>query len=381
MGLRGSKGLKYFPLVTDFFQDRDVRRLMLGCGEVGVLLYIYILCAIYSKSYYLKWDQDMLMDASIDLQCSVECLPPILDYLLDKGFFHRQLFEEKGLLSSKAVQRQFQECARVMRKKRVVDRQLWLLSEDETNSSVSFEDSETAQTCAKDDADCANTDVNCAKEGSNCAISTQRKGKEKEKKLNESERKGERPLISLPDGQTGSPQGGKPLEERIATAPEGPRNDSGGAAVPLLSQPAADSSPPEGGSLNPLSRGEAAPALPEGGPRAPVLDHYKEKIDLGGRGEEELREYCDALGQELCLFALERALEQDKPRWSYVRAILRSYKQQGYTQLSQARDEQERYRQSFARDNYGFKGRNVPASCKGYEPVNMEGLKKMYDLI
>ena len=58
MGLRGNKGLKYFPLVTDFFQDRDVRRLMLSQGEIGVLLYIYILCAIYAKSYKCKYDRE-----------------------------------------------------------------------------------------------------------------------------------------------------------------------------------------------------------------------------------------------------------------------------------------------------------------------------------
>ena len=79
--------------------------------------------------------------------------------------------------------------------------------------------------------------------------------------------------------------------------------------------------------------------------------------------------------------ALERALEQDKPHWSYVRAILRSYKQQGYTSVAQAREEQQRHRQSYGRDNYGFRGRNVQASCQGYEPADMEKLKKMYDLI
>ena len=370
MGLRGNKGLKYFPLVTDFFQDRDVRRLMLSCGEAGVLLYIYILCATYAKSYCLKWDEDMLMDASMDLRCEAERLEEALNYMLEKGFFDRELFQQRGLLSSKAVQRQFQECARVMRKKRVVDRELWLLSQEETNTAISFSDDKTAQACAKTDVNCAETDADCAKEGANCAISAQRKGKEK--KLKES--KGER--------------------ERSATAPVGPRNDRPGetdchaslamtAPAVLAPHPAALPPPsPQGGKA---LEGERIATAAE--PRqlsqreSQALTLYREKIDLGGRGEEELRGYAETLGQELCLFALERALEQDKPHWSYVRAILRSYKQQGYTSVAQAKEEQQRHRQSYGRDNYGFRGRNVQASCQGYEPADMEKLKKMYDLI
>ena len=323
MGLRGNKGLKYFPLVTDFFQDRDVRRLMLSQGETGVMLYIYILCAIYAKSYYFKWDEDMLMDASIDLRCEASKLSPSLDYMLEKGFFDRRLFEEKGILSSKAVQRQFQECARAMRRKCVVDKQAWLLHEDETCQYVCFEQDKTVKIELNSDID--------------CQISTQRKGKKKEKKLNEREGEG----------------------ERIATACGLAMTGDAGDCTP---HPAA-----------------LPPPSPQGGKA--FIDHYKEKIDLGGRGEEELIYYCDTLGQELCLFALERALEQDKPHWSYVRAILRSYKQQGFTEISQAKDEQQRHRQSFRRENYGFGGRNVQPSCQGYEPVDMEKLKKMYDLI
>lgn len=332
MGLRGNKGLKYFPLVTDFFQDRDVRRLMLCCGEAGVLLYIYILCATYAKSYYLKWDEDMLMDASLDLRCQTQQLEATLNYLLEKGFFDRELFEQRGLLSSKAVQRQFQECARAMRRKCVVDRQAWLLDDDETCQYVLFEKDKTVKNQSELDIDCQNP--------------TQKKGKEKEKKPKES--KGDAEMREQCVAMTG---------RTAASAPAGAEEG------PLLSQPAADSFPPEGGSLD------------------PVVSHYKEKMELGGRGEEELREYCRALGPELCIFALERALEQDKPHWSYVRAILRSYRQQGYTQVSQAKDEQARHRQSYGRDNYGFRGRNVQARCEGYEPVSMEGLKKMYDLI
>ena len=132
MAMRGSRGLKYFPLVTDFFQDRDIRRLMFSHGDCGVLLFMYILCAIYAKSYFLQWNEDMLFDAALDLRRDAGELNGMLDYLLDKGFFDRELFEKKGVLSSRAVQRQFQECARVMRKKYTVDAGIWLLPEDET---------------------------------------------------------------------------------------------------------------------------------------------------------------------------------------------------------------------------------------------------------
>ena len=130
MAFRRNKGLKYFPLVTDFFQDRDIRRLMLNFGQRGTLLYIYLLCCLYGRGYVLRWDEDLMQDAAIDLRCEPQELQRSVDYMLEKGLFDRELFDRCGLLSSEAIQRQFQDCARVMRVKRTVDRELWLLSPD-----------------------------------------------------------------------------------------------------------------------------------------------------------------------------------------------------------------------------------------------------------
>ena len=180
MAFRRGKGLRYFPLVTDFFQDRDIRRLVYKCGQKGVLLYIYILCALYAQGYALKWDEDILQDAAVDLQSNTDELQEVLNYLLEKGLFDRGIFDSYGMLTSKAVQRQFQDCVRVMRRKVCPETELWLLDEEETNGYILINSGKEGS--------------NSGKEGSNSGISTQRKGKEKENKNKLNERKEEEGL-------------------------------------------------------------------------------------------------------------------------------------------------------------------------------------------
>ena len=286
MAMRGSRGLKYFPLVTDFFQDRDIRRLMFSHGDCGVLLFMYILCAIYAKSYFLQWNEDMLFDAALDLRRDAGELNGMLDYLLDKGFFDRELFEKKGVLSSRAVQRQFQECARVMKRKVNVDAELWLLDESETLACITVQNEVVIpENSGKTDENSGKIGENSGKTAHNSGISPQKKIKENKKKLNES-----------------------------GESKEAPEQAASGA------DKAED-----------------------------IVTTYRKKLYLSGKEAAELRDYCALLGYELCSHALERAEEMDRLQWNYVRSILRRYKQNGFTRMEQVFEEERRHKSQYGR--------------------------------
>lgn len=143
MAYKRGKGLKFFPMETDFLQDRQLRRVLHACGPLGPLLYIYILCCIYSEGYFLRWDTELLEDAAIDLRCEPAELMRVLDCLIARELFDRRLFESRRLLSSRAVQQRYMDSCRAMHRKLCVQRGIWLLSEEESLSGqVSFCDSD-----------------------------------------------------------------------------------------------------------------------------------------------------------------------------------------------------------------------------------------------
>ena len=50
MGRRVKKGLDYFPLDVDFFQDIKIRKLIRCQGGKALTVYIALLCNIYLNS-------------------------------------------------------------------------------------------------------------------------------------------------------------------------------------------------------------------------------------------------------------------------------------------------------------------------------------------
>ena len=48
------KGLDYFPLNTDFMNNRTIRRLKRKGGFKAIVLYMDLLCDIYANSYFIE---------------------------------------------------------------------------------------------------------------------------------------------------------------------------------------------------------------------------------------------------------------------------------------------------------------------------------------
>lgn len=136
MGRPQKRGLHYFPLDVEFFEDRRIRRLVAKFGSDGAALYLYILCEAYSNGYYVQCTDDLLEDAAVDLNCSLEKIGLMLHYLLDKSLLDSKLFSTVKVLSSHGIQTQFQSSCKGMKREIEVDGNLWLLNEAETEGFI-----------------------------------------------------------------------------------------------------------------------------------------------------------------------------------------------------------------------------------------------------
>ena len=102
-------GLDYFPLDTQFVNNRAVRRIMKhrGDGALAVLLHVY--SAIYAgKGYYVEATGPFFEDVADCLFTQdTDDVRQVVRLALDYGLFHAGLYERFGILTSEGIQRQY----------------------------------------------------------------------------------------------------------------------------------------------------------------------------------------------------------------------------------------------------------------------------------
>ena len=93
----------------DFFSNRKIKALMGRFGAQGVTYYLYLLCEIYREhGYYLQTDDDFDYIISAELGIDPEKAGMILQFLLERPPFDRELFELQGVLTSASIQSRYQ---------------------------------------------------------------------------------------------------------------------------------------------------------------------------------------------------------------------------------------------------------------------------------
>lgn len=135
-------GLSYFPFDTNFFDSRKIKGLRSKFGNDGVSLYVYLLCEIYrDKGYYLEIDSDFFAIVADDNGLTEDKVKEIISYFCTNDYFDLTLYDKK-ILSSTEVQKQYQECTKARGKYRqiLVNKDFWLLKNDENEDYLSFGD-------------------------------------------------------------------------------------------------------------------------------------------------------------------------------------------------------------------------------------------------
>lgn len=132
-------GVDYFPFDVDFFSDDKIRSLKARHGCEGVTVYLYFLCEIYrQKGYYIEFGEDTDYIIAAELGISFEKFKEIRTFLLDRSLFDSPLFKTRKIITSKGVQRRYQQAikSRALKKTVAVSCELWLLSEEETEAFI-----------------------------------------------------------------------------------------------------------------------------------------------------------------------------------------------------------------------------------------------------
>lgn len=135
-------GLLYFSLDTDFFYaDRRIRALKSRFGSDGIVLYIYLLTEIYREGYYTRWNTDSIESAMDELGFAEGLIEQIMTFLVSRSLLMKVsiLAGSDTVITSPGIQKRYQEAAKSLRRDVIVNREIWLLNEDETASFIKFD--------------------------------------------------------------------------------------------------------------------------------------------------------------------------------------------------------------------------------------------------
>lgn len=129
--------LDYFPMLVTFSQ-KEGESIRMYYGSQGVDLYIHLLCEIYANGYYLPIDEDYIHVTAYRLHMKENTVRQILNWLVNRTFFSREMYKTKKVLTSAEIQQQYQcSMSNVGAKRAVrVEESFWLLEKSETESFI-----------------------------------------------------------------------------------------------------------------------------------------------------------------------------------------------------------------------------------------------------
>ena len=129
-------GIDYFPLDTDFFDDKGIKILISGFGSDGIALLIYLYCDIYKNGYFRTVDEDYWDIVSADTKINQNTIGQVMSYLHRRSLIVAiKLPMSVNCLTSTAIQRRYmfavKERARKAKRSILVDRNIWMIPESE----------------------------------------------------------------------------------------------------------------------------------------------------------------------------------------------------------------------------------------------------------
>jgi len=118
MGRSNKKGLDYFPMNVDFFEDDKLQLIEAEFGLKGSVVAIRLLCKIYKEGYFYQWgdDQCLLFTKSVGGGIVSSLVNEIVKGLVKRGFFNEAVFTSFGVLTSKGIQNRFFDIAGRLKK-------------------------------------------------------------------------------------------------------------------------------------------------------------------------------------------------------------------------------------------------------------------------
>lgn len=101
-----NKGISYFPTPANFFDEETIELLEAKFGVLASYVVLRLLCKIYKEGYYISWgkEQSLIFVRKVGGGINEEMMVKIMELLLEKGFFHKETYEQYGVLTSERIQ-------------------------------------------------------------------------------------------------------------------------------------------------------------------------------------------------------------------------------------------------------------------------------------
>lgn len=135
MAGRPKAGLDYAGWSVNIFDgDTKIDRLLDAQGWTGFSIYFYLCQMAYKlDGYYYRWSYDDSATTARRMGCGVrsETVRATVGACLQIGLFDKRLFDERGILTSRGIQRRYYVAIQERRRKTVVS-EYWLLDEEES---------------------------------------------------------------------------------------------------------------------------------------------------------------------------------------------------------------------------------------------------------
>ena len=108
MARPNKKGLQYYNIDTDRYQDIKIKRLKKDFGCNGIAVWDYVLNEIYRiEGSFTVWDENTAFDVADYFGIKENLVNEIISYCCNVGLFNKELRASGSILTSKAIQERY----------------------------------------------------------------------------------------------------------------------------------------------------------------------------------------------------------------------------------------------------------------------------------
>ena len=122
-------GLSYFPMDVDLFQDIRIRKLIKYQSGKAITVYALLLCLIYKRGYYMRWDEELPFIISEQTGFEEAYILEVIRSCMTLGLFSKKLYDDEQIITSKGIQERYLYICKLL-KRRVSITEYLLIDEE-----------------------------------------------------------------------------------------------------------------------------------------------------------------------------------------------------------------------------------------------------------
>nr|DAX40318.1 MAG TPA: protein of unknown function (DUF4373) [Caudoviricetes sp.] len=131
-------GLGYFPIDVDLFQDIRIRKLIKYQSGKAITVYALLLCLIYQRGYYMRWDEELPFIISEQTGFEEAYILEVIKSCMALGLFSKKLYDEEQVITSKGIQERYLYICKLLKRRvgiteySLIDEEKELVTSEET---------------------------------------------------------------------------------------------------------------------------------------------------------------------------------------------------------------------------------------------------------